>query len=871
MFEEQREIESGSDKQTPTIGLFLGQLEERYQSEIWHGVVDEVQSQKVNLLCFPGGPLNISYKYMAQRNVIYDLASKNNLDGLIILSGTLANHISTDEFEEFCDRFRAIPILSISLNIQGSPSLLIDNAKGIRDSINHLIEVHQYKKIAFIRGPEGHPEADERYKTYLETLKAHKLPVNHDLIVQGNFVADSGRDAIQTLLDVRSEKFDALVAANDRMAVGAMRELQNRGFKIPNDMALIGFDNIEESRFTPPPLTTVEQPLFEQGKLAVRVLLDHLSGKQVPEQTILPAKLVIRQSCGCLSTTVIKAAERTQSTTIESLKEDFLIHHEEILSAMRDTLINISNSGNTIDPHWAEKLLDAYTSEIENPSSTRFLHTLNFILDQAILTEDDIPAWQNVISILRQYTLPHASTFEDLSQAEALWEQARVLIGVAEERAQGHKKLQVIERSLLLSEIGQSLLTTFDIEHLKGFITQALHQLSIPSCYIALYNKEKSRSSARLLLAYNSDEGSIPDYAGQDFLSKEIIPGGLSSSDRNFIFAIDPLFIQNEHLGYAVFEIGPWDGMIYETLRRQISSALKGVFLIQERLQAENELKKNRDFLEELVKSRTKELVDTNKQLQDEITERKRVEREIRRLNEDLENRVNQRTAQLEDTNRELEAFSYSVSHDLRSPLRAINGYANILIDEFNPQLPKEAQGHLNRIKKSSQRMEKLIQDLLAFSRLGRRELIKQPTDCTVLVKKAFTDLEKDLEGRQINIEIQDLPNCMADPILLKQVFVNLLANAIKFTTNREYAQIQIGCDKVNGKNAFYVRDNGVGFDMAHANNLFGVFQRFHSADEFEGTGVGLAIAKRIIIRHGGKIWGQAEVDKGASFYFTID
>src|SRR3989441_8570318 len=243
-----------------------------------------------------------------------------------------------------------------------------------------------------------------------------------------------------------------------------------------------------------------------------------------------------------------------------------------------------------------------------------------------------------------------------------------------------------------------------------------------------------------------------------------------------------------------------------------------------------------------------------------DITERKRLEQEVQ-----------QRSAAFEAANKELEAFSYSVSHDLRAPLRAIDGFSRILLEDHAPTLTPEAQHYLTVVRKNSQHMGLLIDDLLAFSRLSRQPLNNQLVKPADLVQQCVDELRAEQQGRRVEIAIGDLPACQADPALLKQVWLNLMSNALKYTRKQEVAVIEVGSREQAGACVYFVKDNGVGFDMQYVDKLFGVFQPLHRHQEYEGTGVGLAIVQRIIHRHGGRVWAEAAVNQGATFFFTFE
>jgi signal transduction histidine kinase len=253
------------------------------------------------------------------------------------------------------------------------------------------------------------------------------------------------------------------------------------------------------------------------------------------------------------------------------------------------------------------------------------------------------------------------------------------------------------------------------------------------------------------------------------------------------------------------------------------------------------------------------------------ITQRRVDEQKIRKLNEELEERVAQRTAQLEATNRELEAFTYSVSHDLRAPLRHIAGFSRILIEDFGPNLAAEARDHLDRIESGVHRMGLLVDELLNLSRVGRHGVKLQSTvDLNCIVEEVISLLQPEAAGRALNWKVTRLPEVTCDPILIKQVFQNLIANALKFTRPRVNAAIEVSHHNENGRVVIAVRDNGVGFNMKYMDKLFGVFQRLHRAEDFEGTGIGLATVQRIVQKHGGQVWAESELEKGATFFFSL-
>jgi signal transduction histidine kinase len=270
------------------------------------------------------------------------------------------------------------------------------------------------------------------------------------------------------------------------------------------------------------------------------------------------------------------------------------------------------------------------------------------------------------------------------------------------------------------------------------------------------------------------------------------------------------------------------------------------------------------------IERRNAELEASNERMASEAAERARAEEEVRRLNAELEGRVRDRTDQLEAANRELEAFCHTVSHDLRAPLRSIDGFSQALIEDSPKDVSEDGKRYIARIRAATVRMGQLIEDLLNLSKVSRGSMERSPVDVSEVANRVVNVLKMREPERQIEISVWEGMAASGDARLLRAALENLLGNAWKFTSKRTDARIEVGAMRESSRTVFFVRDNGAGFDMAYANKLFGAFQRLHSNNEFSGTGIGLATVQRIVHRHGGKIWADAQVDKGAAFFFTL-
>jgi DNA-binding LacI/PurR family transcriptional regulator/anti-anti-sigma regulatory factor len=610
----------------PTIGLFTYGATDPNSHALWSRVDSVTREHGANLICFPANPLNSPLGFEAQANVLYDLVDAENVDGLVIWSTILAYYVGAEAVRVFCERYRPLPIVSVALSLEGFPSVVVNNYQGMRDAVLHLIEAHGYRRIAFICGPAGHPEAEERYRAYADALAEYDIPLDPDLVAPGDFMRSGGAEAIDLLLDQREVSFEALAAANDVSAFGALEALRARGMHVPDDVAIVGFDDTEESAHCTPPLTTAQQSYAEMGKQATMMLLAQLQGDDVPEQVIVPSKLVVRQSCGCLSSQVVQAvakdatSRQVTAATTEQLKAAFIARRDQITSEIAQSLAVTSASR---ELEWAEQLFDTFVTELEGRSQGSFVTALARMLRQTVSTGGDVASWQGALSALRRHTLPHLSESKILSPAENLWHQARVMIGEAMEEVQAYRKLQSKQQAETLREIGQTLISTFDIAGLMDVLAQELPRMDIKRGYLSLYEDPQAPTEwSRLVLAYDENERVQLEAGGRRFPSRQLVPDSLLRQHRRYSTMVEALYFREKQIGFALFEVGPREAGIYDALRGQISSALEGALLLQERRQAEEALGKAYAEVEKQVEERSVEL-------ERETAERERLQQEI--------------------------------------------------------------------------------------------------------------------------------------------------------------------------------------------------------------------------------------------------
>ena len=582
-----------------TVGVFLAQISRVWGNEFMAGIEQAARENDVNLVCFVGGkPASLVTPGQMQSSYgLYDLANSNQFDGLI-LAADIAHGLTAKEIREFCQAFAPTPMVAHAIDTDGVPQLLADNQKGMKAIMRHLIEVHGYQRIAFIRGVEGQIEAEERFRAYQDELNSHNIAYNEKLVVQGDFTPESGRAAIHKLMEKRGVRFQAIVAANDRMAFGALEALQIRGIPVPDTIALTGFDDVREAQSLGVPLTTVRQSFSELGRDAFERLLQRMEGEKVPPSERVDTDMVIRWSCGCLPETVRYAVAEPR----EVAKTGRL---ERKRKAVVTALLSAANFDST-DPFLDQfkdifgQMWDIFLKAMQDGEKDGdFLRLTNTVIDMLRRHGRDPGTWHNVISMLRRYVLSGIGSQDDMLHAENLFQQARLLTGELSQRAQAYNRLQFEQQEDVYQDFGFSMAPAMSLEEIGDAITRSFPQMGIERWYVMFYSDVTSPAptsvpppeSYRLLFQYDEKKFEIPAQT-TNLGTGSLVPRGKEPRDYRYTAVVMPLSLAHNRFGFMWVEMGPKNWDIYTRIRNLVSSALLRTMLVQQREQAQMEVER---------------------------------------------------------------------------------------------------------------------------------------------------------------------------------------------------------------------------------------------------------------------------------------
>ena len=582
-----------------TIGVFASQVGRAWGTEFLAGVSAAAEERDVNLVHFIGGKLApiVTDDKTKLSFGLYDLAKPGHLDGLL-LTADVAYGVSPEHLKTFSDFYSSIPIVTQSIKLDGASMFIPNNEEGMRAAVRHLIQDHGYKRIAFLRGLNGQIDAEQRFQAYQDELKANNLRFDEDLVVEGDYTTDSGKAAIRVLLDERKLRVQAVVAANDSMAFGALEALQQRGVRVPDDVAVTGFDDLREAQVTGVPLTTVRQSFFTAGKHAMETLLKRINGDTVPQVTVTPTQLLTRWSCGCLPENVRQAAvaprDVAKTGRLENKREAALraLLNSAGVSEQDSALLQFRDA---FGRAWDGFLLTLNSKS----SSDDFLKTINTMIE-LMQRHGLVPAvWHNVISMMRRYALGGINSHTTMLQAENLFQQARLLAGELSQRSQAYRRLVLEQQENQLHGFSFSMAPAMSMDEIGTAISTHFPVMGIERWYVMFYSDVTAPQSIsapppesyNLLLQYEESHFEIPQKR-TTMGTGQLIPRGKTPADHRYAAVVMPLSLARNRFGFMWVEMGPRDWEIYVRIRNLVSSALLRVMLVQQKEQAQREVER---------------------------------------------------------------------------------------------------------------------------------------------------------------------------------------------------------------------------------------------------------------------------------------
>ncbi|MGC8813154.1 diguanylate cyclase [Dictyoglomus sp.] len=545
------------------IGVIVNYLYEEYQLKVISGIINTSRKYNIDLFIFVGGNLNYDIENL-QRNKIYQLINYKDIDGLIILGLVLGYNIPKEKIIGFYKNFSDIPTVSIGLTVENFPSITIDNSKGFINLLDHLVKDHKYKNFTFVTGPLNNDEAKERYEIFLKIMRENNIEIKDDYIYEGDFSKFSGINAVRTFLDERKLKPDVIVFSNDTMAIGGIEELKRRKIKIPEDIAITGFDNIEESYFITPSLTTVNQPLYELGEKALEICLSIILGEKVKENIVLPTRLIIRESCGHKEEIFNKAIPPSEKKIV-NITEAKILKNKFLEFLTEDSQIKKENY------ELFSKIYDLFFTSLFEKRQI-FLEKIHEYLEKNLSTTEEL---KEIVFLIDSFTKTYLE--KDLKKdAETLILKAERIISTYSEKLLRYDQYKTNEEIELLGYIGSDLLSSFRMEDIIERISARLPELNINSFYLVF--TDENLKEKKLIFAHLRDEN-VREEIKLSF--DEIIPKKLYPKERKELI-VKPLYFQENFFGYMVLEYGPKRGVIYEILRSQISAAIQGAKICEE-------------------------------------------------------------------------------------------------------------------------------------------------------------------------------------------------------------------------------------------------------------------------------------------------
>lgn len=556
----------------PTIGVLLDWIGDQYHAAVLRGIIETAEHAGVNLRCFVGHQLPTTPDAPGWHRV-YDLCNPRNVEGLVVLGNTLAHAVGTAGLARHCEAYRPLPLCSIGVPLPGVPSVTVDNQIGLRGVLDHVIREHGARRIAFVRGPVANAEADLRLSAYRAALAEHGIPFDERLVVLGNFMAESGTEAVRALADppgARLAELDAIAAANDAMAMGVLAGLEARQISVPGQIRVIGFDDVEDARLTQPPLTTVRQPLERLGQEALRLALEWLHHGAPPEGRELATEPVIRRSCGCT---------RPSGRAGPSLGPERSLGFEAALLMKREHIILeltrvARGSFAAAGADWADRLLNALVADLRSTEPGAFVTSFDTLLERLLTRNVDLNLCDEVLGALRSKVVPLLRSDRARSErAEDLFHICRLATSQAIQRGLMRERLYLGRWSLALNATCMAIAASSERAELEARMLERLPKLGIRKFVVVVY---EAAGSARVLCGYEGAGAKLG--ASPSFDRGLLLPNVPTTLDDGSLVVL-PLLSRDRNLGHLLLDLDLRQAFAYGALAEAVSVGLNAIQL----------------------------------------------------------------------------------------------------------------------------------------------------------------------------------------------------------------------------------------------------------------------------------------------------
>ena len=835
------------------IAVLINKVDDSYHSIVYKSIKKAVQNSDYNLIILAGRPLDSMYQFDRFHNIIFRYASIDFFDGLIIFAGAIFNFVTKEKYLDFLEQFKHQKYISMDFEVKNRPYILIDNFNAMRKETDHFIVEHKKRRIAFITGKPTSQIAVDRLKGYKQALSDHNIPYDEKLVVEGDFVLISGKKAVRELIDKRHVDFDAIIASNDEMIMGAISELKKRGIRIPEECAIAGCDNFEHVKFHDPPITSIHIPLDEQIECAFDLLRDYIETNTVSHE-IMKARLIARKTCGCDYSPVFMS-KNPNSKTILSTNQDIT----NLIRSFKDIHPGIER----IILENVEQLHDALKKDIESCNNTLSAFETLFIeiMQGHFKGSQELFSVQKIISV---FELLAYSTNKDKSMESAIGETFRKLQIYCGNFFKCNTMVnnQDIIRFILNSvSIYSDIVPNEDIDQLVFSIFRTCVSVNIKTGHIALFDNESADDSTKLLLSFK-DREIIKTDPDKVFSPDSLFKYVESCRGNNIIIAL-PLTSQNENYGIAFFEENDLNPAIFENLRSQISSALKGSFQFYEQTLIERELNQTVDTLEK---------------------QRKELQTRLEELN------IAQKNVIEKEKNATLGNMVAGISHEINTPLGICITSASHLLERSRNLLRTYKEGslkktdfeaHLSIVKEATRiimdNLNRAVQIISSFKQLAvdqssnrqRKFHIKECINDVLItlhpvIKKMAVSITVNCPD---TIQANNYPGALSKA--LSELIRNSLDHGLSDKTDANPGEIFITVTQKDSNAVVDYRDNGKGIPEKVLKNFF---QPFVTTRRTENRlGLGLTIIHSAITRDmNGNVTYSPGKNGGTNFLLTI-